>query len=346
MGSSNETSYFGNVKSPWRKQGSNAAMTPGGSSGGSSAAVAARIVPGGNRHRHRRLDPPARRHHRHHAASSRPMAAARAGALSRLPAASTRQGRWRAALKIARSCWARWRVSIPRIPPASMRPCPIGRRRWMQTCPARPSASRANTGWTASIRKSLQAGSRARNGCAMRAPRWSTYRCRTPNTRCPPITSSPLPKPPPTSPAMTACATACATCPKAAACRICMPPPAPKGFGDEVKRRILIGTYVLSAGFYDAYYTQAQKVRTLVQRDFTEAFAKVRRDPRAHNANRGLRAGRDAGRSAGDVSERCLRRACQPCRPSRDERARHAEPRTACRWACKSWASRWTSRAC
>ncbi|TCD06234.1 Asp-tRNA(Asn)/Glu-tRNA(Gln) amidotransferase subunit GatA [Erythrobacteraceae bacterium CFH 75059] len=45
------------------------------------------------------------------------------------------------------------------------------------------------------------------------------------------------------------------------------------GFGDEVKRRILIGTYVLSAGFYDAYYTQAQKVRTLVARDFRNAWA-------------------------------------------------------------------------
>jgi len=47
------------------------------------------------------------------------------------------------------------------------------------------------------------------------------------------------------------------------------------GFGDEVKRRILIGTYVLSAGFYDAYYTQAQKVRTLIARDFEEAFKTV-----------------------------------------------------------------------
>jgi len=46
------------------------------------------------------------------------------------------------------------------------------------------------------------------------------------------------------------------------------------GFGAEVKRRILIGTYVLSAGFYDAYYTQAQKVRTLIARDFEQAFAR------------------------------------------------------------------------
>ncbi|MBD3729015.1 MAG: Asp-tRNA(Asn)/Glu-tRNA(Gln) amidotransferase subunit GatA [Sphingomonadales bacterium] len=47
------------------------------------------------------------------------------------------------------------------------------------------------------------------------------------------------------------------------------------GFGDEVKRRIIIGTYVLSAGFYDAYYNQAQKVRTLIAQDFAKAFEQV-----------------------------------------------------------------------
>ncbi|HUO92328.1 MAG TPA: Asp-tRNA(Asn)/Glu-tRNA(Gln) amidotransferase subunit GatA [Rhizomicrobium sp.] len=47
-----------------------------------------------------------------------------------------------------------------------------------------------------------------------------------------------------------------------------------EGFGAEVRRRILIGTYVLSAGYYDAYYSRAQKLRTLILRDFTEAFAK------------------------------------------------------------------------
>ncbi|KKW36689.1 MAG: Glutamyl-tRNA(Gln) amidotransferase subunit A, partial [Candidatus Peribacteria bacterium GW2011_GWB1_54_5] len=48
-----------------------------------------------------------------------------------------------------------------------------------------------------------------------------------------------------------------------------------EGFGNEVKRRIMIGTYALSAGYYDAYYRQAQKVRTLIKRDFDEAFRKV-----------------------------------------------------------------------
>ena len=48
-----------------------------------------------------------------------------------------------------------------------------------------------------------------------------------------------------------------------------------QGFGREVKRRILLGTYALSAGYYDAYYLRAQRVRTLIRRDFTEAFQRV-----------------------------------------------------------------------
>ncbi|MGH3365682.1 MAG: amidase family protein, partial [Nocardioidaceae bacterium] len=47
------------------------------------------------------------------------------------------------------------------------------------------------------------------------------------------------------------------------------------GFGNEVKRRVLVGTYALSSGYYDAYYGQAQKVRTLIARDFDAAFAQV-----------------------------------------------------------------------
>ncbi len=47
------------------------------------------------------------------------------------------------------------------------------------------------------------------------------------------------------------------------------------GFGDEVKRRIMLGTYALSSGYYDAYYLKAQKVRTLIRQDFLEVFAQV-----------------------------------------------------------------------
>ncbi|HSM91115.1 MAG TPA: amidase family protein, partial [Desulfobacterales bacterium] len=48
-----------------------------------------------------------------------------------------------------------------------------------------------------------------------------------------------------------------------------------RGFGAEPKRRIMLGTYALSAGYYDAYYLKAQKVRTLIRQDFLDAFEKV-----------------------------------------------------------------------
>ena len=48
-----------------------------------------------------------------------------------------------------------------------------------------------------------------------------------------------------------------------------------EGFGAEVKRRVILGTYVLSSGYYDAYYLHAQKVRQLIRQDFTSAFEKV-----------------------------------------------------------------------
>ena len=48
-----------------------------------------------------------------------------------------------------------------------------------------------------------------------------------------------------------------------------------KGFGPEVKRRIILGTYALSSGYYDAYYLRAQKVRTLIRNDFLKAFGEV-----------------------------------------------------------------------
>jgi aspartyl-tRNA(Asn)/glutamyl-tRNA(Gln) amidotransferase subunit A len=48
-----------------------------------------------------------------------------------------------------------------------------------------------------------------------------------------------------------------------------------EGFGAEVKRRIMLGTYILSAGYYDAYYRKGQKVRRLIKEDFDKAFTKV-----------------------------------------------------------------------
>ena len=48
-----------------------------------------------------------------------------------------------------------------------------------------------------------------------------------------------------------------------------------EGFGAEVKRRILLGTYVLSAGYFDAYYRKAQQVRRLIRQDFLDAFEEV-----------------------------------------------------------------------
>ncbi len=81
------------------------------------------------------------------------------------------------------------------------------------------------------------------------------------------------------------------------------------GFGAEVKRRIMIGTYVLSAGFYDAYFTKAQKVRALIVARFRAGVREVRRAADADRAVRRLRAGREVGRSARDVSQRRVHRA-------------------------------------
>ena len=61
---------------------------------------------------------------------------------------------------------------------------------------------------------------------------------------------------------------------RAATCSSMYRRPGPQGFGPEVKRRIMLGTYALSAGYYDAYYRKAPQVRTLIKRDFDEAFEK------------------------------------------------------------------------
>ena len=78
------------------------------------------------------------------------------------------------------------------------------------------------------------------------------------------------------------------------------------GFGAEVKRRIMLGTYALSAGYYDAYYGKAQRVRTLIIRDFARRLRAVRRAALADVADDRVRARRQDRRPARDVPERRL----------------------------------------
>jgi Asp-tRNA(Asn)/Glu-tRNA(Gln) amidotransferase A subunit family amidase len=89
-----------------------------------------------------------------------------------------------------------------------------------------------------------------------------------------------------------------------------------QGFGAEVKRRILIGTYVLSHGYYDAYYLQAQRIRRLIANDFVEAFQQcdVIMGPTSPAP---LSARREGGRSGADVSVGHLHHRRQPGRPAR-----------------------------
>ena len=79
-----------------------------------------------------------------------------------------------------------------------------------------------------------------------------------------------------------------------------------EGFGAEVKRRIMLGTYALSAGYYDAYYLKALKVRRLIRQDFDRAFERGRPDRRPGHAHAGVQARREGRRPAGDVPVRPL----------------------------------------
>ena len=83
-----------------------------------------------------------------------------------------------------------------------------------------------------------------------------------------------------------------------------------RGFGDEVKRRIMLGTYALSAGYYDAYYLKAQKVRTLIRREFDAAFEKYDVAARARHADARLQARREDRRPV----RRCTSATSSRCR--------------------------------
>ena len=110
-----------------------------------------------------------------------------------------------------------------------------------------------------------------------------------------------------TSPATTASATATASAAAATTSRTTSRPAA-SGFGPEVKRRIMLGTYALSAGYYDAFYLKAQKVRTLIKRDFDAPVGAGLRRPRRARPRRRSRSGSAPGwptRSQMYLSDAC-----------------------------------------
>ena len=109
------------------------------------------------------------------------------------------------------------------------------------------------------------------------------------------------------------------------------------GFGAEVKRRIMIGTYALSSGYYDAYYKKASQVRALIKRDFDEAFTPVRRDPHPDDAHAGLQGRRKDRRSDADVPLRHLHDLDQPGRDPGDLRPLRLHRGRTSHRACSSW---------
>ena len=119
-----------------------------------------------------------------------------------------------------------------------------------------------------------------------------------------------------------------------------------EGFGAEVKRRILVGTYVLSHGYYDAYYLKAQQVRRLIADDFRARVRAVRRDHGPDGADGRVPDRRQDRRPGADVPERHLHRRGQPDRRAGDVDPLRLRPPTACRSGCSSRATTSPRRGC
>jgi len=272
MGSSNETSAFGNVISPWRrKDGGNAPLAPGGSSGGSSASVAARMAPGAT--------------------------GTDTGGSIRQPAAFTGIS----GIKPTYGRCSRWGVvafasSLDQAGPMArdVRDCAILLETMSGFDPKdATSLDLPVPNWEASLSGSLR-GKRVgipreyridgmpaeiealwqRGVDFVRDAGAEVVEVSLPHTRhalpayyiiAPAEASSNLAR-------YDGVRYGIRELPEGAGLQDMYAATRAAGFGAEVKRRILIGTYVLSAGFYDAYYTKAQKVRALIVRDFERAW--------------------------------------------------------------------------
>jgi aspartyl-tRNA(Asn)/glutamyl-tRNA(Gln) amidotransferase subunit A len=273
MGSSNETSYFGNVISPWRrKDGGNAALAPGGSSGGSSSAIAARLCPAAT--------------------------GTDTGGSIRQPAAFVGIS----GIKPTYGRCSRWGIvafasSLDQAGPMArdVKDCAIMLENMAGFDPKdATSLDLPVPNWEAALSSDLK-------GKKVGIPReyrlegidpdidamWDAGIAMLKDAGAEVVEIS-LPHTKYALPAYYIIAPAEASSnlarydgvryglrdlPQGAGLQDMYAATRADGFGPEVKRRIMIGTYVLSAGFYDAYYTQAQKVRTLIARDFEQAFA-------------------------------------------------------------------------
>jgi len=269
MGSSNETSHFGPVISPWRRRGSNAALVPGGSSGGSAAAVAARLCFGAT--------------------------ASDTGGSIRQPAAFTGT----TGIKPTYGRCSRWGMvafasSLDQAGPIarSVRDAAILLRSMAGHDPKdttsvdmpvpnyEVSVGRGVKGLKIGIPKEYR-----RDGMATEIENLWAQGIAWMKDAGATITEISLPHTRHALPAyyIVAPAEASSNLARYDGVRYGLRVPGKDiadmyektraaGFGKEVRRRIMIGTYVLSAGYYDAYYVRAQKIRTLIKRDFETAF--------------------------------------------------------------------------
>ncbi|MGU3360911.1 Asp-tRNA(Asn)/Glu-tRNA(Gln) amidotransferase subunit GatA [Methylobacterium sp. M6A4_1b] len=270
MGSSNETSAYGDVVSPWRRAGSDAKLVPGGSSGGSAAAVAAHLCLGAT--------------------------ATDTGGSIRQPAAFTGT----VGIKPTYGRCSRWGTvayasSLDQAGPIArtVRDCAIllgsmaGQDARDTTCADLPvpdfeaAIARGVKGLTIGIPKEYRVEGMSAEiqvlwdrGAAMLRDAGATMR-----EISLPHTQYALP-----AYYIVAPAEASSNLARYDGVRYGLRVPGKDiaglyentraaGFGREVKRRIMIGTYVLSAGYYDAYYVRAQRIRTLIKRDFEQAYA-------------------------------------------------------------------------
>jgi aspartyl-tRNA(Asn)/glutamyl-tRNA(Gln) amidotransferase subunit A len=272
MGSSNETSYYGNVINPWRRKNSNAALVPGGSSGGSASAVAAHIC----------------------AAAT----ATDTGGSIRQPAAFTGT----VGIKPTYGRCSRWGIvafasSLDQAGPIArdVRDAAIMLKSMASVDPKDTTSvdlpvpdyekaiGKSIKGLRVGIPKEYRADGMSAEIEALwdKGAQWLKEQGAE-------IVEISLPHTKYALPAyyIVAPAEASSNLARYDGVRYGLRVPGDDivdmyentraaGFGPEVQRRILIGTYVLSAGYYDAYYVRAQKIRTLIKRDFEQSWSKV-----------------------------------------------------------------------